>query len=76
VEIRLRRPSDRKSLTELALLGDLDIILYRKPTARGCLARNPPARRTIRAARPDDHRFAAANQASNPATVARLPLIT
>jgi DNA-binding transcriptional LysR family regulator len=75
VDVRLHEALDPQELTDLALLGDLDIVFMGNPPPDEALARvhllDDPYVLLVSA----DHPLAAATSV-DPATVARLPLIT
>ena len=74
VEVRLHEALDPQELTDLALQGDLDIVFSGNPPLDDALARSTCST-TLRAARlrrPSARR----GHSVDPATVARLPLIT
>jgi DNA-binding transcriptional LysR family regulator len=75
VEMRLHEVLDPQELIDLALLGDLDIVFVSKPPLDDALARLHLLDDPYVLLVCDDHPLAAADSV-DPATVARLPLIT
>jgi DNA-binding transcriptional LysR family regulator len=75
VDVRLHEALDPQELTELALTGDLDIVFSGNPPLDDALARVHLLDDPYVLLVSDDHPLAAATSVE-PATVARLPLIT
>jgi DNA-binding transcriptional LysR family regulator len=75
VDVRLHEALDPQELTDLALLGDLDIVFVGNPPLDDALARVHLLDDPYVLLVSDDHPLAAATNV-DPATVARLPLIT
>jgi DNA-binding transcriptional LysR family regulator len=75
VDVRLHEALDPQELTDLALIGDLDIVFSGNPPLDDALARVHLLDDPYVLLVSDDHPLAAATNV-DPATVARLPLIT
>lgn len=75
VDVRLHEVLDPQELTDLALLGDLDVVFVGNPPLDDALARVHLLDDPYVLLVSDDHPLVAATSV-DPATVARLPLIT
>ena len=75
VEVRLHEALDPQELTDLALLGDLDLVFVSDPPRDDALERLHLLDDPYVLLVADDHPLAAADNV-DPATVSRLPLIT